>query len=840
MKYLEGLNPQQKEAVLTTDGPMMILAGAGSGKTKTLISKIIHLFSHKKVKPWEILALTFSNRAANEMKNRLVKEVPDIDPKSLNLSTFHAFCAKVLRFNAIHLGLKSSFSIYDDSESLAIARAICKKHNLDQKKIPPTAICHFVDKVKNTGYYPKRKIALKKELKEDPLFPYYLEFETELLNNNAVDFGSLIVKTIELFENNPHILATYQTKYKYLLVDEYQDTNLAQFQLITLLASSHKNVCVVGDSDQCLESNSVISLDHGKSKNIQDILPSESVLSFSHQLEPVGVSQIHKSFYDGKMYTIVLDSGESLTTTADHVGFIKVKESSAFLSIDECKITYLGGSKCLHKFEMFNLSRESNDIEELYDFFQRLEKGLSLSLKEEIILNNQRYSLIKTKDMSIGDILPTLKGEGVVQDIQKKDYKGYVYDLNIQGTHNYVANGIFTHNSIYSWRGAEIRNILDFEKTFPNAKILKLEENYRSSKNIIQAASEMIKNNILRKDKIMFTSNADGEKIKIYQCSDGEIESLYVAQAVSQLLKNKVPLKEIAIFYRNNSQSRGIEDSFRKYRIPYNIIGGQKFYERKEIKDLLAYLQVIANPMDEMSLLRIINMPTRGLGEKTIDSLKSKAKAEGLGLYYYLEKSIGSKPASLGSPKVVAGVTEIVSIIREGIEMVLNNKTPLEIYINVLNKSNYLTILKASGKYEDQARVENLQELRTAISEFLNFSEVKTLGSYLETITLDRTEDNLDYGKVSLMTVHASKGLEFDHVFLIGTEENIFPSAQNALNSNAMEEERRLFYVAVTRARKEMNILYALRRNVFGKPQANLASRFISELPKECVVRFRV
>lgn len=644
--YLDGLNPQQKEAVLTTDGPMMILAGAGSGKTKTLISKIVHLLKTKDVQPWEILAVTFSNRAAKEMRERIHKELPEIASTSIQLSTFHAFCARVLRMQSAAIGLKSSFSIYDDSESTAVAKAILKRHDIDPKQINASGLLHFIDQLKNQGYYLNRpNFKLRKDVPLDKHWPYFEEYEKELANNNAVDFGSLITKVLELFENHPQILDYYTRKYKYLLVDEYQDTNRSQFDLIKLLASKHNNLCVVGDSDQ----------------------------------------------------------------------------------------------------------------------------------------------------------------------------------------------------SIYSWRGAEIRNILDFEKVYPNAKILKLEENYRSSKNIIEAATEMIKKNMYRKEKNMFTNNIQGEKIKVFECVDGLREAQYVAQCINNLLKKKVSPKEIAVFYRTNAQSRGLEDGLRRLMIPYQIIGGLKFYERKEVKDVVAYLQVMMNPFDEISLLRVINTPARGIGDKTISSLIENSRSAGLNLFDYLKITIQKNPKSLGGAKAIAGITKFVELIAKGQQMNLNGDSPSDIFEHIMDETGYIDILKASNKYEDQARIENLQELKSSIIQFLATSEDKTLTAYLETITLDRTEDNLDYGKVSLMTIHSSKGLEFDYVFVVGLEETMFPSGQSLGEGiERLEEERRLFYVSVTRARKELSLLYANSRLLYGKLVNNPPSRFISELPKSYISRFRV
>lgn len=998
MSYLDKLNPQQLEAVKTTDGPMMILAGAGSGKTRTIIAKIVHLLKTKNLQPWEILAVTFSNRAAQEMKERIYKQLPELQPQSLNISTFHAFCAKVLRMQATVLGLKSSFSIYDDSESTAVSKAILKRNKIDPKEMNPSSLNHFVDQLKNQGYYLGRKnFKLKKETLEDKHWPYFLEYETELANNNAVDFGSLITRTLELFENHPQVLDYYIRKFKYILVDEYQDTNKAQFDLIKLLAGTQQNVCVVGDADQCLVEGTKILTPAGN-KNIEDIKVGDLILTGSSKktLKPVAVDKIFKKHVSQELVVITTSSGKIIKSTKEHVHFAQFSEEFSppmyvvylmFRSdrgfrlgvsqiyqekqshrrlgfagrmIDEqaekiwvvqsCTTeqearylelvlslkyqiptmvfkarpgkyisqgivgdhkvvtklfteinTFANGKKLLkdyhllfeyshwypkvnnqdktknikltllgnkglhrlsfcgvknshkkivgefltprkHKRKLWRAEKQSADLKPLYQLYRELSEEMDLNLVEQILLTDQSLLMTRATNIRPGMVMLNSNFEyEIVVSVEFEKFAGFIYDLNVPRFHNYVANSLFTHNSIYSWRGAEIKNILDFEKTFPQAKILKLEENYRSSKNIIQAASEVIKKNIYRKDKNMFTNNQDGEKIKVFECRDGLVEAQYVAQSINQLLKNKISPKEIAVFYRTNAQSRALEDNLRRFMIPYQVIGGLKFYERKEVKDIIAYLQVMMNPFDEVSLLRIINTPTRGIGDKTVSTLIEKSRSEGLNLFDFLQKTLKNNPSSLGGNKAVAGLKILMEVLTTGQKLNQQGTSPVQIYDLIIEKTGYIEILQASKKYEDQARIENLQELKSSIIQFLTSSEDKTLTAYLETITLDRSEDNLDYGRVSLMTVHAAKGLEFDHVFVVGLEESIFPSGQSSSEGiERLEEERRLFYVAVTRARKDLSLLYTKQRLLYGKIVNNPVSRFIYELPKDHIARFRV
>lgn len=868
--YLDGLNPQQKEAVLATDGPMMILAGAGSGKTKTLISKVIHLLKTKDVQPWEILAVTFSNRAANEMKERIHKSLPEIASSSLQISTFHAFCARVLRMQCTAIGLKSSFSIYDDSESTAVAKAILKRHDIDPKQISPSGLCHFIDQMKNQGYYLNRpNFKLRKDIPLDKHWPYFEEFEKELANNNAVDFGSLITKCLELFENHPQILDYYTRKYKYILVDEYQDTNKAQFDLIKLLASKHQNLCVVGDSDQCLIEGTLISTPGGL-KPIETIKEGETIYGARSKTGPnpwnnilnqlkdkegpvvlteedfpekkygfkglVKVNKVHKKQVQEELIVITTNQGKILKSTRSHIHLVKG------VSLKGNRLILNDNSETQKPHSLYIDDKVGLDarVAVMHSYWQE-HKGQEL-LPEQMIVDNYYCDFIPASRLSVGDQLVNEAGQlETITELHKEFFDGYVYDLDIDTYHNYIASGLFTHNSIYSWRGAEIRNILDFEKVYPQAKILKLEENYRSSKNIIEAATEMIKKNMYRKEKNMFTQNQQGEKIKIYECLDGLRESQFVAQSINNLLKQKESPKEIAIFYRTNAQSRGLEDSLRRLMIPYQIIGGLKFYERKEVKDVVAYLQVMMNPFDEISLLRVINTPSRGIGDKTISSLIENSRSAGLNLFDYLKLTLQKNPKSLGGNKAIQGISKFVEVISKGQQMNLNGDSPSDIFEHIMDETGYIEILKASNKYEDQARIENLQELKSSIIQFLATSEEKTLTAYLETITLDRTEDNLDYGKVSLMTIHASKGLEFDHVFIVGLEEGMFPSGQSLGEGiERLEEERRLFYVSVTRARKNLHIFYAKSRLLYGKLVNNPVSRFIGELPKNYIAKFRV
>jgi DNA helicase-2/ATP-dependent DNA helicase PcrA len=641
---LSNLNEVQRQAVIHTDGPVMILAGAGSGKTRTLVTRISYLLTEKNISPHQLLALTFSNKAAKEMRERISHDVP-FDVGALQITTFHAFCAKLLRSEANFLGLSRNFTIYDDGESKAIVKSLLERRGISTKETNPYDILNYIDSLKNNGYYPGREIEGGAH-PEDEYYDYVNEYESELSRANAVDFGGLITAVIQLFEKFPDVLLRYQDRYKYVLVDEYQDTNRAQFELIRMLCGKRRNVCVVGDEDQ----------------------------------------------------------------------------------------------------------------------------------------------------------------------------------------------------SIYSWRGADIRNILDFEKIFPDVTVLKLEQNYRSSKTIIEAASCVIERNTMRKGKQMWTQNPDGDAIEIIECFNDKDEADFVAKEAHKLNKQGVEFKEMAVFYRSNAQARLIEDSLRKYKINYRVVGGVRFYERKEIKDILSYLRLVINSKDSLALSRIVNVPARGVGATSLRKLEVEAVNANTSLWEIVENIVDYKDEFAHiklSAKIKSALSEFVHLITE-LRVLDQNKTkPSIIYEKALHESGYYAHLKANKDYETLARLENLDELLNAITQYEESEPGASLSGFLETITLDTSseldEDKKDHsGEVSLMTVHGAKGLEFTHAFLVGAEENVFPSYRSVdAGEMSLEEERRLFYVAMTRAMIKLYITFAQGRMLFGQVKFNGPSRFIDEIPEK-------
>ena len=621
---LEELNDKQKEAVEYNEGPLLIIAGAGAGKTKTLTTKIAYLIEEKKVSPYSILAITFTNKAAKEMKDRLLLTIGN-DVKKLTVSTFHSFGLKLLRENYQALGYDKNFVIMDSDDSLTVVKKIIKDMGFDPKIYNPRAIRNKISSCKNEMMSPKAYAKYAVSEYEQIVKEIYEKYETKLQRNNSVDFDDLLLLPIELFKKNPGILEKYQEKYQYILIDEYQDTNEAQYILTKLLSEKNRHITCVGDDSQ----------------------------------------------------------------------------------------------------------------------------------------------------------------------------------------------------SIYSFRGANYKNILNFEKDYPDANIILLEQNYRSTSTILDAANQVIKNNKQRKDKNLWTARGIGEKIKYYRAYNEKDETDFVIRTIKDLLAKGVEYKDIAVLYRTNAQSRVIEEAMLTENLPYRVVGSFYFYSRKEIKDLIAYLRLIHNEKDNVSLLRVINTPKRGIGLKTIDNLTKKADAENISIYEAI-----SSGKELEFKKLIQRLKEVSE-----------NLTLTELIDKVLDASLMRKELESEGSLESEVRLENLEEFKSITKAFEEREGSVSLEEFLLEISLisDVEEYRDDPNRINLMTVHSVKGLEFNHVFVIGLEEGIFPHMNSLMESSDVEEERRLMYVAITRAKDDLYLVNARRRTLFGKEQINPVSRFFTEIPNNLI-----
>ena len=642
-KILNQLNPAQTEAVKALDGPLLILAGAGSGKTRVLTQRVAHLIASRKASPDEILAVTFTNKASREMEARIFKVLSDLGMvvrEPLWVSTFHAFCTRILRRNIELLHYKSFFSIYDDGDQLSMIKKVLTALQLDEKSNPAKSFRNRINTAKMLGLNPEQAAKSAKLFLDKKSAEVYAAYEVAMKKANAVDFGDLLLKTHELFSMYPDILESYQNQFRYIMVDEYQDTNHIQYLLVKLLAGKHRNLCVVGDEDQ----------------------------------------------------------------------------------------------------------------------------------------------------------------------------------------------------SIYSWRGADIRNILDFEQDFPEAKVIKLEENYRSTNTIVSAATAVVKNNTQRKDKTLFTNNDSGDLISIREERNEYDEAKFVVRSIQGLVQSgDGALSDFAIFYRTNAQSRVLEEQLRTAGLPYQLVGGVRFYERMEIKDILCYMKLAINPADDMALKRIINTPTRGIGKTTVDRLEEIALRDNKSLLETVENVINAREFNAGTTSKLRNFWNLT----QDLQSMAKEYSLLDFYQLVLEKTEYLLKLKIEGSAEADARIDNLEELSNAIGQFMNEREGATLQDFLEEMALVSDADSVSDNPqgVTMMTLHISKGLEYPTVFIVGAEENLFPSirSEEDMDENEIEEERRLCYVGMTRARERLFITYARSRKVWGQEQFNPPSRFLEEIPKTLV-----
>ncbi|MEJ7840163.1 MAG: DNA helicase PcrA [Rubrobacter sp.] len=629
---LESLNPTQLDAVEYTEGPLLILAGAGSGKTRVLTHRVAYLIDQGLAAPEEILAITFTNKAAREMKERVALLVGP-DSRRMWVSTFHAFCARILRVHAEKLGYKREFTIYDGADQVRLVKRCIVELGKDPKRFNPRSFQAQISSAKNVLMSPDDFLRKSEGYIAENVAEVYDLYQRRLYENNAMDFDDLIMQTVALIELFPEVRDRYQTRFKYVHVDEYQDTNHAQYRLVNTLAAKHRNLCVVGDDDQ----------------------------------------------------------------------------------------------------------------------------------------------------------------------------------------------------SVYSWRGADIRNILDFERDYPEAKVVKLEQNYRSTQTILDAANAVVSNNASRKAKALWTAGGEGELIRVFAASDEYAEARFVVSEIEKLTDRGASPRDIAAFYRTNAQSRALEDVLVREGVPYQIVGGVRFYERAEIKDAMAYLAVISNPADSVGLERIINVPKRGLGNTSIAKLQDHARRNEISLYEALAEAPAAGLAGKAA-KACASVRELF----DGWRVAGQEVPPAELIGAVLDESGYRGELKTENTIESESRLENLEELINAAREYERVEPDPTLDGFLQEQALYSAQDSVtsEGGSVTLMTLHNAKGLEFEHVFVVGMEEGTFPHARS-LDEHNLEEERRLAYVGITRAKKTLTLTHAKLRSNWGEREYRMPSRFLSEIPDE-------
>jgi superfamily I DNA/RNA helicase len=874
---LAGLNDPQREAVSYGEGPQLILAGAGSGKTRVLTHRIAYLVATGAVKPNEILAITFTNKAAGEMRDRAGLLVgPQV--RAMWVMTFHSACARMLRAEAQRLGYTRQFTIYDTADSRRLIKRCLDELGIDPKRFTPASVGSQISDAKNKLRDAEAYGQMVGSFFEQTVADVYRSYERELHRMNAMDFDDLLVRAVNVLELFPEVRGRYASGFRHVLVDEYQDTNHAQYRWLQLLAGEHRNLMVVGDDAQCLLEGTPVTMADGSRRPIESLKAGDWVLSAYGRgdFRAAEVLRTHRSEpSDGIGITMV--SGRRLVSTQDHIHFAgyRIEKPEHTVSFSprsgmsrRLEVSLCGGRQGRHRIglsgrddhgrrqlEAIGLRTDSGSAGWRYEvctqdmaLAQRLTKQITMTLDGVIVCPSARLgrdrggqaanSLPFTQASSVRPGMVMFDDQGgydVVESVEPVTLERPVYDLDIAHTHNFIADGLVTHNSIYGFRGADITNILEFEDSFPDAHVVKLEQNYRSTQTILDAANAVIRNNRGQKPKSLWTDIGQGDPIKIRELDDEHAEARYVTGEIQRLVDEGASRSEIAVFYRTNSQSRVLEDTLVRAEIAYQVIGGTKFYDRAEIKDAIAYLTVLVNPQDVGAFTRIINSPRRGIGATTISRLLAHANTTGETVWELAaapEDVAGLGAAAIKSLRRFMGTMEVLQ------ERSSSGASISVLLKEVLSETGYLEALKNERTIEAQGRIENLDELINVAVEYDASTEESSLAEFLQSVALvadaDTRED--DEGLVTLMTLHNAKGLEYPIVFMIGCEEGVFPHSR-ALDEGGLEEERRLCYVGITRAERDLYVTSARTRTVFGARNFGAPSRFIGEIPAELTDR---
>ena len=987
--FAEGLNADQLDAVVHASGPLLVIAGAGSGKTRVLTHRIAHLI-HMGVHPSKILAITFTNKAAAEMRERVGALVGPV-VKTMWVSTFHSACVRILRANGDLLGYPRQFSIYDAADSNRLTGYVIRDLGLDTKRFTPRGVHGIVSLWKNELVDPEEAQRRAQNIFDRKHADVYAEYQARLLKAGAMDFDDLLTNTVKLFREHPEVLEHYRQRFEHILVDEYQDTNQAQNEMVLLLADGHRNVCVVGDTDQCLPPGTLVDGPNGPTP-IEQVAIGDIVWGAGgrRHRQAGTVEHIHEGRYDGHLVEITI-GGRRLAATphhlvparlvpqqdqwlvylmfradrgwrigrtvgarppsasklqhglvvqtnqehADAAWILKVCASMAeaayfesffsaeyglptacfhdagralamndvwlrrlYRSIDtESRAKLLMEDRLLHRdfphhrpqnsarrssinLTMFSDRRSevgyhrvqwSSDRDDIADALRsggvELRSGKHRSLRYETSWKDYRQALADAKRVAaIGglDVRRRLAHDGATYDLipishihpgmevlvrdgndwvaasvdfaEFVPYSGPVYDLEVDATHTYAANDVLVHNSVYKFRGADFRNIIDFEEAFPDVTTVILDQNYRSTQTILDAANAVIDNNVERKPKSLWTDAGDGERIVRYHAEDEGDEATWVVGTARQLhADDGTNFREMAVLYRTNAQSRVIEEAFMRLCVPYKVVGGTRFYDRREIKDAMAYLKAVVNPVDEVSVKRVLNTPKRGIGDASVAKLDSFAATEGIAFVEALRRA---DEAGVTGP-AIRGIASFVDLLDHVAVVAADpDHGPGDVLQAAIEGSGYLAELEAEDTVEAHSRIENLGELVGSAREFTVMDE------FLEQVALVADTDDLPDGpdgdtvedQVVLLTLHSAKGLEFPVVFLVGVEEGIFPHIRALTEPTEMEEERRLAYVGITRAMQRLYMSHAWSRQLYGSTQYNPPSRFFDEIPVHLIV----
>jgi DNA helicase II / ATP-dependent DNA helicase PcrA len=817
--YIDNLNPSQKSAATLGNGASLILAAAGSGKTSTLTCRIAHLIEHKKIQPHNILAVTFTNKAAREMSTRLQKM--GINTYPLWIGTFHGICNKILRAHAQDAGLQKNFNIMDQQEQLSFIKRMLRANNYDPKNLNVTDLQDKINGYKEVGWRANQLRINTQERK------FYELYEQACIRDNCVDFGELLFGCYELFQNHPEIADGYAEKFQHILIDEFQDTSELQYKWIKILASKHGNIFAVGDDDQCFAKGEKVLMFDGVEKNIEDIQVGDKVFSRTNNGSVAGeVKRIYANKFSGELLKIYFENDSSFMCTKEHVIFA-VMHNKKIKSEDVKLVVNLGGGmdKFIHSYYFKDNIHDvfyTNDLDDIKKLTYEYKNGSEIYSRAQ--LGRSTMDAVEAKFLVPGALVFDLNGNLTkVIKVEKVSCQTTVHDIDIDLYHNYCVGGIMVHNSIYSFRGAKPENMDLFLKDY-NAQIIKIEQNYRSDANILEAANAVIKNNKNRQGKNLVPTKQAKELIKVYNAFNDQAESDFIAHEIKQLRRTNIHYKEICILYRTNSQSRSLEKSLNASGIPYVVYGGFRFFDRLEVKHAMAYLRMVHNFKDNLAFIRIVNTPARAIGESAVKKLDAEALANGCSLFEMAQKS---------DPKTIKKFAPFVECINR-LTLMCKGKNLKEM-VKIIIEYSGLEQMYHDDKKEGPERLDNLYELISAAEVFMMENKNSSIDEFLAFSSLEsdgevkKRDDNADV--VKMMSVHSSKGLEFEIVFLTGLEEQLFPHANSAGDPTAIEEERRLMYVAITRAKTKLYISFCEERLLHGMRQRFLRSRFLKELP---------
>jgi DNA helicase II / ATP-dependent DNA helicase PcrA len=1017
MDLISSLNPSQRQAVQAGEGPILVLAGPGSGKTRVLTHRIAHLIAAG-VDPFNIIAVTFTNKAAREMKERLEKLLGDGRAAALTVGTFHSICTRFLRRDIVHLGRERDFTIYDSEDQQRIMKRVLRDLNLDEKKNSPRAIHATISRAKNELVDAEEFARHARSYFDEIVSRCFKRYQELLRESNALDFDDLLVETVRLFELHPDVLEKYQRRYQHILADEYQDTNRAQYVLLKQLASGHKNIFVVGDEDQCLPEGSLVRTVHGEIP-IEQIQVGDQVVCGAGRGTTTQrtVQKVHVRQHCGELIRVRLESGVELRLTPNHMCFARLgvreniyyvylmyrrdkgyrigltrgyrsegrrygminglqvrvrqehadkawilracasREEAAFyehfyaieygiptmvfhvagrggMSLSQASIdrlfasidttthaarlmsdlglhedyphyrpggnsgsgisdrtlvhlTAFGGNEPSTRAPWFRHRVWLNTTDRTLErqIFQqgivtrpgkretwRVERsykelGRSTMIAEAIaeaaggldvarwaaLTSAEKFALQPASHLRPSMIVPVWHDERIVDAeitaVETEQYDGLVYDLDVADLHNYIANGVAVHNSIYAFRGADIRNIRMFEKDYPNAQVIELRENYRSTQAILDVAQAVINRSHQRhRAKELETSNGAGVQVQLLEGYDQDEEGQLVAgEIVRMVTSGDYQYGDVAIMYRTNAQSRAVEEALIARGLRYQIVGGTRFYERKEVKDALAYIRLTLNPFDSVSLARVLNWPARGIGERTQDELERRASEQGVPVYVALQMIQEAAQAERGGEAAPAAQwfpartrTALLGFLAIIDELIAARETlDLGGLVDLMlgRVAFQEALLREHGEEEGADRWNNVLELRNVVDNYVNMPRDSQLPTFLEEVALVSDVDAIkeERDAITCITLHQAKGLEYPVVFLVGLEEGLLPHSRSVDDRDALDEERRLFYVGATRAKERLYLLYAFRRATYGRTGVSQPSRFLADIPKELV-----